>query len=539
MNQVLEFFQKLFDTSDWPPRWHCGNWTEFHGWLYIISDLLIWSAYFAIPLAILRYISRKVNAKFVRAYFLFAGFILACGSTHLLDAISFWFPAYRLSALVRFITGVVSWITVFHLIRIMPIASSLQTHAELEKEISEREKVEEDLKVLNAQLNIAQEIARLGHWEWKVSEDKVTWSQGLYKIYDVSVGTALSYEDYLLLIHEEDRDFVNKNIQEAFANKKFPEFTHRIKIPDGTEKVIQSKGEVVTNEAGEVVKMIGTAQDITVQQKAQQQMIERTHELENMNAELQKFAYVASHDLQEPLRKIMTFASLLQKETKADISDSGKMYLEKIVQSSGRMQRLIDDILEFSSLKAQKKNYQVTDLNQVTAQVLSDMEVKISATNAIITLQTMPEVEAIPSQMGQLFQNLISNAIKFRQENEQPQIIITSMLLSADQITNYGWTDAKNLSRAGYSYNWSREQFVKIEVKDNGIGFNEAYKEKIFEIFQRLHGNKTYEGTGIGLAICKKIIDNHHGVISVESKPGEGTTFTVILPVSQKNFFVE
>jgi hypothetical protein len=285
--------------------------------------------------------------------------------------------------------------------------------------------------------------------------------------------------------------------------------------------------------------MIGTGQDITEQQKAQQKMVERTHELENTNAELQKFAYVASHDLQEPLRKIMTFASLLEKEVAENISGSAKMYMDKIVQSSGRMQRLIDDILQFSSLSASKNDYQLTDLNLIVMQVLSDMEVKIENTGASIQVDKLPIIEAIASQMGQLFQNLVSNALKFRKEAERPVVQIRSSLLSADQLTNYGWMDEKSIARAGYSYNWNREQFVRIEVKDNGIGFNETYAEKIFEIFQRLHTTNVYEGTGIGLAVCKKIVDNHHGMITAEGSPGEGAAFTIILPLSQKNFFVE
>ncbi|HEX8314200.1 MAG TPA: ATP-binding protein [Flavisolibacter sp.] len=539
MEQVLEFFRKLFDTSDWPPRWHCGNWTDFHGWLYIISDLLIWSAYFAIPLAILRYISKRVDAKFVRTYFLFAGFILACGSTHLLDAVTFWFPAYRLNALVRLITGIVSWVTVFHIIRIMPVASSLRTHAELEKEILEKEKAEESLRVSNAQLNIAQEIARIGHWEWDVQANKVVWSRGLHHIYGVKDGVELSYEKYLERIHPEDKEFVNDKIQQAYQTKAFPDFIHRIRTPEGQEKIIHSRGDIITNESGDVVKMIGTGQDITEQQKAQQKMVERTHELENTNAELQKFAYVASHDLQEPLRKIMTFASLLEKEVAENISGPAKMYMNKIVQSSGRMQRLIDDILQFSSLSASKNDYQLTDLNLIVMQVLSDMEVKIENTGASIQVDKLPIIEAIASQMGQLFQNLVSNALKFRKEAERPVVQIRSSLLSADQLTNYGLMDEKSIARAGYSYNWNREQFVRIEVKDNGIGFNETYAEKIFEIFQRLHTTNVYEGTGIGLAVCKKIVDNHHGMITAEGSPGEGAAFTIILPLSQKNFFVE
>lgn len=539
MEQVLDFFRKLFDTADWPPRWHCGNWTEFHGWLYIVSDLLIWSAYFAIPLTILRYITKRTNAKFVRAYFLFAGFILACGSTHLLDALTFWFPAYRLNALVRFITGAVSWTTVFYLIRILPEASRMPTHAELEKEINERKNAEENLRIANSQLNVAQEIARIGHWEWDVLGNKVSWSRELYKIYGLESSTELSYQKYLEYVHEEDMDFVDKTIQQAFQQKKFPEFTHRIRLADGTEKILLAKGEIIANGNGEIVKMIGTAQDVTESRKGQQKLVERTNELENINAELQKFAYVASHDLQEPLRKIMTFASLLEKESKDVLPDAGKMYIEKIIRSSGRMQRLIDDILQFSSLKASKQDYRQTDLNQLVQQVLSDMEVKITETKAVVQVDNLPVIEAIPSQMGQLFQNLISNALKFTKEGSSPQVSIRSTLLSPDQLTNYGWTDEKNIKRAGYSYDWSREQFVEIVVNDNGIGFDEAYSQKIFEIFQRLHANVRYEGTGIGLAICKKIVDIHHGMITATSKPGEGASFTIVLPLSQKNFFME
>ena len=536
MNQILDFFRKLFDTSDWPPRWHCGNWTDFHGWLYIISDLLIWSAYFAIPLAILKYVSKRVDAKFIRAYFLFAAFILACGSTHLLDAITFWFPAYRLNALVRFITGVVSWVTVFHIIRILPVASSLRSHAELEKEISDRQKAEENLKVANTQLNIAQEIARLGHWEWDIPANTVTWSREMYKIFDMAPVGTLSYESYLGKLHPEDREFVHNTIQQTYADKKFTDFTHRITTGKGVEKIIQAKGEVIVNEKGEPVKMIGTAQDITEQQKAQQQLLERTHELEITNAELQKFAYIASHDLQEPLRKIMTFTSLLEKEAGNHISDAGRVYMEKIVQSSGRMQRLIEDILRFSSLQATKEDYKTTDLNIVLEQVLSDIEVKMDSTGAIIKTEVLPSIEAIPYQMGQLFQNLLSNALKFKKEAVDVQIEITGTIITASDLNQYAWIDDKALSRAAYSYNWSREPFARIVVKDNGIGFNESYAEKIFEIFQRLHSANVYEGTGIGLAICKKIVDNHHGSIHAEGKPGEGAMFTIILPVSQKSF---
>ncbi len=148
MNEVTDFFGKLFDSADWPPRWHCGQWSSFHGWLYIVSDLLIWAAYFTIPIVILRYISKKQGIKFLRLYFLFAAFILACGATHLLDAIAFWIPLYRLNALVLFITGVISWVTVFYLIKNLPLLFSMQSQKALESEIELRKRSEEKFKGL-------------------------------------------------------------------------------------------------------------------------------------------------------------------------------------------------------------------------------------------------------------------------------------------------------------------------------------------------------------------------------------------------------
>lgn len=537
MDQVLDFFKKLFDTSDWPPRWHCGNWTDFHGWLYIVSDLLIWSAYFAIPLVILKFISKRVDAKFVRIYFLFAAFILACGSTHLLDAITFWYPAYRLNALVRFFTGVISWVTVFSIIRILPAAMSLRSHAELEREITERKRVEEELNVSNAQLNIAQEIAKVGHWEWEVATGRVVWSRELYKMFDLDDTTQLSYEQYLTHIHPDDKTFFQRTIEQALAERRYPDLTHRIVTARGTEKIVYAKGEVIVDDAGKVLRMIGTAQDVTEQSAAQQQLVERTRELEDTNAELQKFAYVASHDLKEPLRKILTFSSLLEKDVHDKLSENGRVYMDKIVHSAERMQRLIDDILHFSSLRVSKTDYEPTDLAAVLAQVLSDMEVKIATTGTIIRADSLPMIEAVPSQMRQLLQNLLSNAIKFRKEDVAPIIDVRCRLLRADEALSTSTPDENKPATAnGFALSWAREAFVRISIADNGIGFDESYAEKIFEIFQRLHTANKYEGTGIGLAICKKIVDNHHGVLRADSRPGEGTTFVITLPLSQKNF---
>ena len=537
MNQVTEFFSKLFYDSGFPPRWHCGKWTDFHGWLYIISDLMIWGAYFAIPTIIIRYITRKQEARFQRVYFLFASFILACGTTHLLDAITFWYPAYRLNALVRFGTGVVSWLTVFHLVKLLPVAFSLKTAEQLENEVLHREDVELQLKINNKLLNEAQEIAKLGHWHWDVQANKINWSDTLMKIYGAAPGDDLTYELFIERVHPEDRDDVNALITQAFQTKKFDEFYHRIQLPDGTVKTMHSKGDVILDQKGEVKYMFGTGQDVTEAKEVEQQLLAKSQELELTNQELEKFASIASHDLREPLRKIITFAGMLDNEFKDVLGGKGRTYLEKMVNSSERAQNLIDDILEFSSLSAGNVNFGPVKLNTVVEQVLSDIEVLVNNTGAEIKADPLPAIDGIESQLGLLFQNLITNAIKFGKDDLPPQINIHASIVKGNELPEDYVKDKKpHFSILHNSRFWDHEKFCRITVADNGIGFDEAYLDRIFSLFQRLHGKQTYEGTGIGLAICKKVVDIHHGVITAKSKPGEGATFIITLPVSQLHF---
>ncbi|GAB4092482.1 sensor histidine kinase [Flaviaesturariibacter terrae] len=528
MNEVVDFFRKLFDTSDWPPRWHCGNWTEFHGWLYIISDLLIWSAYFAIPLAILRYASRRAHARFMRIYFLFAAFILACGSTHLLDALVFWFPAYRLSALVRLITGIISWITVFYLVRYMPLALSLRSAEELEREVQEREKAEEQLRVAVSQLTVAQEIARLGHWQWDVRSNIVSWSPGMYRVFGIGPSEPVGhYEEFLARLHPEDRSFVDATIREAMAKKRFESFTYRTITPSGALRIVQSRGEVLVDAAGTVTGMIGTSQDITEQSEVQRALLENAAQLEASNAELRKFAYLASHDLQEPLRKIRTFISLLEQQPGV-VGSAGGSYFEKISSSAERMQVLIDDILRFSRLQNNDAAFVDTDLDRLLQQELKELAISIRESGARIEADPLPVIRAVPAQMGQLLQNLLRNALRFQRPGVPPLIEVRCRRLAEAELPEaVRATVSRDHARFGGRL---PQQWVELCVRDNGIGFDPAYSEKIFEIFQRLHPNHSYQGTGIGLAIVKKVVDQHRGVVRAEGRPGEGAAFFVWLP---------
>jgi signal transduction histidine kinase len=247
-------------------------------------------------------------------------------------------------------------------------------------------------------------------------------------------------------------------------------------------------------------------------------LMQLNKDLENRNAELAQYAYLASHDLQEPLRKIITFIKIIDEKYLANIP-AAKQEMTKVITSSERMRNLINALLSYSKLSA-GSFFAIVNLNDVIKDALADLELTIKEKQAVIQAGPLPDIEAIPAQMRQLFQNLLSNALKFSKAAIPPEIIIDSepvddLSLEAVPVKN--------------------GRYTRIKVNDNGIGLDESYIDKIFVIFQRLHGRTQYEGTGIGLAIVKKIVEKHNGLIGVKSKEGEGATFTIVLPLKQGN----
>lgn len=247
------------------------------------------------------------------------------------------------------------------------------------------------------------------------------------------------------------------------------------------------------------------------------ELVQKNEELELRNHELQQFSWVVSHDLNEPIRKIQIFIKII-KDLYLKTDDKAVDYVDRTIKSAERMQTLITDLLAYSRLSAQVKP-EKTDLNEVLQEVLSDFDYLIESKNATIKTNELPYVDSIPSQMRQVFQNLIGNAIKFSGIDQKPEIEISSEIIADKSIDSPTSPEGK---------------FCRITVKDNGIGFDEIYLDRIFIIFQSLNDRQTYEGTGIGLAIAKKIIDKHNGLITAKSKPGEGASFIIVLPLSNK-----
>ncbi|SJZ36458.1 response regulator [Sediminibacterium ginsengisoli] len=262
-----------------------------------------------------------------------------------------------------------------------------------------------------------------------------------------------------------------------------------------------------------------------VNQLLEQRVAERTEELKNTNeilakknTELQQFAYVSSHDLKEPLRKIQIFSNIIHDKYLQNNPEASD-YINRIISSSSRMTTLINDILEYSRLTV-KNDFRNMDINLIVNGVIADLDIFIQEKKAEITVAPFPLMMVIPVQIRQLFQNIISNALKFSRPDIAVKININAEIIAEKSFSS----PAVPVEEAEY---------CRISISDNGIGFNELYIDKIFAIFQRLHSKDEYAGTGIGLAIVKKIVDNHNGLIQACSKPGEGAVFTIVLPLTQ------
>lgn len=257
--------------------------------------------------------------------------------------------------------------------------------------------------------------------------------------------------------------------------------------------------------------------DQQVQQRTEQ-LQTSVQNLERSNESLQQFAYVASHDLQEPLRKIQSFGDLLKKNFPDELGTGG-LYLERMQSAASRMSNLIDDLLTLARIPVHQKMVALVSINEIIQQVLIDLELIIQQSGTVLTIGKLPSIPGDISQLGQLFQNLISNAVKFQNPGITPVILIDSQIIAFSQLPD-------SVKPAQLSDNYYR-----IDVTDNGIGFNPKYKERIFQVFQRLHGKNEFAGTGIGLSICDKVTINHGGAISATSQTGTGSVFSVYFPV--------
>jgi signal transduction histidine kinase len=349
MQEVSNFFKSLFKQDDFRAFWQCGNWTDFHGWLYIISDLLVWSAYFVIPLLILAYALKKGNSiRFNSLYFLFAGFILMCGATFFVDAMMFWVPLYRLSALVRFITGVVSWITVFSVVRNMPKLFSLRSGAEMQAEIQSRIDVETELTQKNEQLREAESLAKLGYLKWDVINEKIEYSDSVPEILEVPAGRKLNYELLSSIIHEDDAKNLEKVIDTIFIRKFFPNFYCRVHTPGSGVKHLLVVGRLILSPAGSITAVKGTIQDVTEQRLY-------LEKIQTQNQRLKDIAWIQSHKVRAPVASILGLVQLFNKEQPDDPVNA------EILQGVTEAAQTLDEVIKEINAKTMNNNIAESD----------------------------------------------------------------------------------------------------------------------------------------------------------------------------------
>ncbi|MCF0065266.1 PAS domain S-box protein [Dyadobacter chenwenxiniae] len=419
---------------------------------------------------------------------------------------------------------------------------------DLTEQVLSRKKIEETETFFRGAI----ELAELGTYSIDINTGIVDCSHRFKQWFGLQSEEKTTYEMFLAAISEADRAEVIAAGERAVG----PDSDGLLNLEytldaekTGIARILHAQGKVLYDKNNKPATIIGTTQDVTIQRRIQlaleSQVQQRTEQLEAMNEELaalneqyvatneelsdsnnmlqqsnvnlQQFAYVASHDLQEPLRKIQSFSDLLAKRYSTHLGD-GINYLQRMQSSARRMSDLIEDLLAFSRITEHKDVVEAVSLSTVVSEVLNDLELLIMETSAVITAKQLPEIQGDKMQLSQLFLNLISNALKFRKPDLTPVINVTGKIIPISELPS-----SANVTRSAYTYH-------QIDVSDNGIGFDQQYADRIFQLFQRLHGRSQYSGTGIGLAICERVAANHGGAITVTSTPGEGATFSIFLP---------
>lgn len=382
------------------------------------------------------------------------------------------------------------------------------SNIKLAKAMVDQKKIEVTLQESKEKLDFAMTSGNIGVWEWNQKTDEMIWDERMEQIFGSIPGSApKTYKAFENYIYEEDITHVRNAIRNAVKEESPFDTIYRIKLENGNTKYLNAKALVNKNSDGFPIGMTGVCIDITEMKKgAEQVLFELNEELLRSNKELEQFAYVASHDLQEPLRMVSSFTQLLAQRYQDKLDQDAQEFIQFAVDGATRMQTLINDLLSYSRIHTRGKEFSKVDMNTVLGKARYNLSLKIQEKNALITNDELPVVHADEGQMTQLLQNLIGNAIKFCKAN--PMIYISSK---------------------------EENDHYIFSVKDNGIGIEPQYFDRIFQIFQRLLPKGEYDGTGIGLAICKRVVERHGGKIWLESEINNGTTFYFKLLKNKKN----
>jgi PAS domain S-box-containing protein len=397
------------------------------------------------------------------------------------------------------------------------ISGILVVATDVTDQVIARRKIEES----EARTRLSTAAAHLGTYDIDLVQEKIIYSDRLKDIFELEEGKGITHHFLVERLHPEDVQ-IRKNAHEQALQTGELFYEARIILPGNNVKWIRLNGKYIF-ENNQPVSLVGTVMDISNEKKTaellEQKIEERTKELTQLNEQLKQFTYAASHDLQEPLRKITYFMDRLIVKISPTLDEEDKKITERISKTTERMRVLINDLLAYSNTSLGITGFQEVDLSTVVQEVLDDMEATIIDNGASVVYENLPKVTGDARQLRQMFQNLISNALKYHKIGEESRVHIGVNLVNAADIKNIRLEDSSAL-------------YHLIQVTDNGIGFKNEDASRIFQLFQRLHGRSEYAGTGVGLAIVQKVVENHKGYIWAESEPGNGASFNILLPVT-------
>ncbi len=478
----------------------CFRWNVPLLVLMVVGNVLLSSAFFAMAAALVSFVRRSRHKAHDWMFNLFIVSFLICGTAHAIRIWTVWHTTFWLQSSLEFLAGITFLATSALLWPLIPQILALPGPAqlqgafeELKAEMGRREKAE----YRNRQLASIVESSNDAIISFMLNGTVLSWNRGAQDLFGYSVESTMGKT--LRHLIGPDMDTVVEVLREG---RKLDTIELTFQRADGKTVYLSLCVSPIKNEKGEVVNGAAIFRDITESKEAQKQLLRTSEQLSKSNKELEEFAWVAAHDLKEPVRTMATYSKLLGQEYADRLEESGRQYLSFINTSAAKAMARIDDVLEFSAVGKGKLALQPIDLNLLVESVIQDLRLAIDEAHATINFENLPLIQGKSEYISSLFQNILSNAIKYRGK-EAPVINVSA-------------------SREG--------DFWCLAVSDNGIGFDMQQANKIFQMFQRLHHEDEYPGSGLGLAMCKKIVELHGGKIWAESKEGQGATFLFTLP---------
>lgn len=513
---MVEFFQQIFDGSDFPARWHCGRWSTAHGWLHIGSDLAIFAAYLAIPLILLRVLRARQRERkafpepFRRIGWLFVAFILFCGISHLNDALLFFHPHYRFAGLIKCVTAIVSWITVAALFSALPRIAELKTIDQLEEDVqharaealSEKQRSEEAESLMKLTVDASPTALLAVDEEGRILLD----NPEARRLFGYGEGELImrSIDELVPLSKERDHAALRQNFMRApSARRVAGGRILRALRKDGS----QFPAEIGLNpiDSKEGFHVLCAVMDRSEAVAYQERMREANAELQRSNVDLESFASAASHDLRAPLRAIQNAATWLEEDIPPDaLNEDARESLRLLKSRAARMDMLLVGLLEYARAGQAKLRVEAFEAGAAVREVV--LLLGETAQERVRVDGELPRLGGPKVLFEQVLSNLVTNALKHGGEVDDLRVTISS--------------------RTGEAFHW-------FEVTDNGPGIAAQYHERIFDLFQTLRPRDEVEGAGMGLALVKKVVEGVGGQVLVESSLGSGATFRFSWPRSE------